>query len=124
LSQFFIFSYSMLLIFLLFVFFDMIFFWVNRSFLDKTIRGIQHKSPRIRYAGALLCYSALTYLLYSHLSLSYLKTFALGAGVYAVYEGTNYAIFSDWPATMVVLDTVWGGLLFVLVKFVYSKLFK
>lgn len=120
----FLFSYSMLLIFVLFILLDMVFFWVNQSFLDKTIRSIQHKPPRIRFAGALLCYSALTALLYSHLSLSYLKTFALGAGVYAVYEGTNYAIFDNWPATMVIMDTLWGGILFVLVKWIYRLFYK
>jgi len=113
--------FHLLTIFFLFVVFDLMFFWVNRDFLDKTIRKVQRTSSQIRLAGAALCYSALTALLYASLSLSYLKTFALGACVYAVYEGTNYAIFENWPATMVVMDTLWGGILFVLVKYTYLK---
>jgi uncharacterized membrane protein len=110
-------------IFVLFILLDVVFFWVNASFLDKTIRSIQRKPMRLRIAGAVLCYAALTALLYNFLSLSYAKIFGLGASIYAVYEGTNYAIFEDWPATMVLMDTLWGGILFVTIKFILS-LFK
>jgi uncharacterized membrane protein len=110
---------SLLVLFFSFVALDILFFWVNQAFLDKIIRGVQGKSAKVRVAGALLCYVALTLLMYFTLSLDYLKTFGLGAGVYAVYEGTNYAIFEKWPASMVLIDTVWGGLLFVLVKAIH-----
>ncbi len=109
-----------ILIFFLFISFDLLFFWANRSFLDKTIRAVQRKPMHLRYAGAILCYMALTSLLYTHLHLNYSKTFLLGASIYAVYEGTNYAIFQEWPATMVILDTIWGGILFMSVKFISS----
>jgi uncharacterized membrane protein len=114
--------FQALYLFVLFILWDLLFFWVNQSFLDNTIQSIQHKPARIRYAGALLCYIALTAILYTHLSLTYVQTFGLGASIYAVYEGTNYAIFQSWPATMVLLDTIWGGILFVLVKYIYSLL--
>lgn len=104
----------------------MIFFWVNQTFLNQTIKKVQHSPIKLRLVGAVICYVALTILMVLTLSWSYSKTFLLGASVYAVYEGTNYAIFKDWPLTMVLLDTIWGGSLFVLVKFSYytfSKLF-
>ena len=115
---------SLVILFLLFLFFDAIFFWVNQTFLNQTIRSVQGKSSKVRVLGALLCYVALTLLMYFTLSLDMLKTFGLGAGIYAVYEGTNYAIFEKWPLQMVVMDTVWGGLLFVLVKASYHGLRK
>jgi len=111
-------------LFVSFVLLDLVFFWVNGPFLNKTIRGVQGKSSQIRLGGAALCYVALALLMYFTLSLDYLRTFGLGAGVYAVYEGTNYAIFEKWPLQMVVMDTLWGGLLFVLVKFIYHGLKK
>lgn len=94
---------------------DLLFFWVNQSFLQKTIRGVQGKSSNVRWLGALICYVALTVILYTFRG-SYLRTFLLGTSIYAVYEGTNYAIFQSWPLKMVLLDTLWGGILFVLVK--------
>jgi len=114
----------LLVLFVSFVLLDLVFFWVNGPFLNKTIRGVQGKSSQIRVGGAVLCYVALTLLMYFTLSLDYQKTFGLGVGVYAVYEGTNYAIFEKWPLQMVVMDTIWGGILFVLVKSIYQNLQK
>lgn len=113
-----IFFYSMIpiLLFCLIVFFDMIFFRVNKTFLNKTIHSVQNRTLTLKYPGALLCYLALTLILYNAMKLNYTQTFGLGVGIYAVYEGTNYAIFDHWPLKMVVLDTLWGGILFVLVK--------
>ena len=115
---------SLLVLFVSFIALDAIFFWVNQTFLNKVIRDVQGKSAKVRLPGALLCYVALTLLMYFTLSLDYLKTFGLGACVYAVYEGTNYAIFEKWPLQMVAIYTVWGGLLFVLVKAIYRGLQK
>ena len=95
---------------------DLLFFWVNQSFLQKVIRGVQGKSSHVRWLGALICYVALTAIVYTFRG-SYLRTFLLGTSIYAVYEGTNYAIFQAWPIQMVILDTLWGGTLFVLVKY-------
>lgn len=106
--------------FFLFIFFDLIFFWVNQTFLQKTIHQVQGKTMKLRIGGAILCYAALTLLMYLTMSFNYRRTFLLGSGVYAVYEGTNYAIFQDWPLSMVALDTLWGGILFVLVKSSYK----
>jgi uncharacterized membrane protein len=114
----------LLVLFVSFVLLDLLFFWVNASFLSKTIRSVQGKPANVKLSGAVLCYVALTLLMYFTLSLDYLKTFGLGVCIYAVYEGTNYAIFDKWPLQMVVMDTVWGGLLFVLVKFIYRNLQK
>jgi len=116
----------MLSILVLFILYDAIFFWVNQIFLNQTIKKIQHSPVKVQLVGAALCYLALSVLMYLTLSWNYSKTFLFGASIYAVYEGTNYAIFKDWPLAMVLLDTVWGGFLFVLVKFSYrawAKLF-
>ena len=117
-------SVVLLVLFVSFVLLDLLFFWVNASFLNKVIRQVQGKSSQVRIGGAILCYVALTLLMYFTLSLDYLKTFGLGVGIYAVYEGTNYAIFEKWPLQMVLMDTIWGGLLFVLVKAIYRGLQK
>ena len=116
----------MLSIFLFFILYDAIFFWVNQTFLGKTIQKVQHAPVKLRIVGAVICYIALTILMYLTLSWDVPKTFLLGSSIYAVYEGTNYAIFKEWPLSMVLLDTVWGGLLFLLVKLSYrswTKLF-
>ena len=103
-------------IFLLVIALDLIFFSINQSFLQKVLHDVQGKSAKVRWLGALICYIALTVILYTFRG-SYLRTFLLGTSIYAVYEGTNYAVFQAWPLKMVILDTLWGGTLFVLVKY-------
>ncbi len=112
----------MLSIFFFFIVYDLLFFWVNQTFLNKTIKQVQNAPVKLKYAGAILCYIALTIIMILTLSWNYSKTFLLGASIYAVYEGTNYAIFQNWPLSMVLLDTFWGGILFVLVKYTYRTL--
>ena len=42
----------------------------------------------------------------------------LGAVIYGVYEGTSYALLKNWKISTVIVDTLWGGVLFGLTTFV------
>lgn len=106
-------------IFVFFILYDAIFFWANQTFLNQTIKKVQHAPVKLQPIGAIICYVALTILMFITLDWNYSKTFLFGSCIYAVYEGTNYAIFQNWPLAMVIMDTIWGGILFVLVKFSY-----
>ena len=101
---------------------DFFFFWANGAFLQKTIRNVQGSPVKIRWLGALICYVALTGILYATQKLNYRDTFLLGMGIYAIYEGTNYAILRAWPIEMVLLDTLWGGILFVSVRYLTKSI--
>ena len=46
----------------------------------------------------------------------------LGWSIYAVYETTNKATLKDWRWSMVVMDTLWGGVLFATTTFIFNKL--
>jgi uncharacterized membrane protein len=35
-----------------------------------------------------------------------------GVILYGVYECTNYATLAEWPFKLVIIDTIWGGLLY------------
>ena len=43
---------------------------------------------------------------------SILNSFIFGIVMYGVYEFTNYAIFEKWTLKTVLIDTLWGGILF------------
>ena len=45
------------------------------------------------------------------------EAFLLGLVIYGVYEMTNKAIFDKWNYKSVVIDTVWGGILFYLTTY-------
>ena len=109
---------SLVIIFLSFLVLDLIFFWVNQTFLSKTLVSVQGFKPNVRYVSAFCCYVALTFLMYYFIILpkrSLTDAFLLGIGVYTVYETTNYALFKNWPLKMVVMDILWGGILFFIV---------
>ena len=43
---------------------------------------------------------------------SIINSFIFGIVMYGVYEFTNYAIFEKWTLKTVLIDTLWGGILF------------
>ena len=42
----------------------------------------------------------------------------LGICMYGVFDFTNYAILKDYPAPMLYIDVLWGGVLFSIVAYV------
>jgi uncharacterized membrane protein len=51
-----------------------------------------------------------------------LDAFLLGICIYGVYETTNYATLKKWPIRMLVVDTLWGGVLFALTTIIYYRI--
>jgi uncharacterized membrane protein len=81
----------------------------------KMIASVQGSPMSIRIAGAVLCYVALTFVLYWFIireKRSAWDAFLLGLSIYAVYETTSYATLRKWNPTIAVIDTLWGGVLF------------
>ena len=48
--------------------------------------------------------------------------FILGFLIYGAYETTNYAILRDWSPLLVVVDSLWGGLLMMLTTIIYRNI--
>ena len=46
----------------------------------------------------------------------------LGWFVYFVFDLTNKGLFTNWTWTTVILDGLWGGVLFGLITYIYYKL--
>lgn len=75
--------------------------------------------------AAFLCYVALVFVLWYFIlreKRTPWEAALLGWSIYTVYETTNKATLKDWPWTMVVADTLWGGVLFALTTFVYQRM--
>ena len=94
------------------------------SFFNKKMKLIQKEPFELNKFGALLCYSFLILGLYhfviknidKNTVLKKQKTlikdaFILGFVIYGVFETTNYAIFKNWSVELLILDTLWGGIL-------------
>lgn len=48
--------------------------------------------------------------------------FLLGLVIYMIYELTNKAIIKNWQWTTVLLDGLWGGILFALVHYIFKMI--
>lgn len=118
-------SYVLTALFLLGL--DSVYLSLNRTFLESSIRRIQNAPLQINYVGLVLCYLIIITGVYYFIILpnrSYLEAFLLGVFVYGVYETTNYATLTKWKPELVVIDTLWGGVLFSLTAFLVKTTVK
>ena len=114
-----------LLISLIFVLVDSVYLGLAKNYFNNQVKLIQGSSIKLNIPATIACYIFLTVGIYYFVvqkNLSYLESFALGIFVYGVFDTTTMAIFKNWKLTSVVMDTLWGGTLFVLVKFLFDKL--
>lgn len=80
---------------------------------------------QVNYLGAALCYVFLIvginyFIIKPNRSVT--DAFLLGLVIYGVYETTNYALFKNWSIITVIIDTLWGGILFALTTYIVSLL--
>ena len=105
---------------------DFIYLSATSGFFQSMIQSIQcGKKMEIRIIGAVLTYICLVALLNVFIfndNRSVKDAFLMGICVYGVYETTNYAIIDKWLKTSVVIDTLWGGILFGLTTGIVYKL--
>ena len=96
---------------------DFIYLSAFSKFFNNLIISIQGSPIKMNVMGALLCYILLIF------GVNYFiidpkkplaDAFLLGVVIYGVYETTTYAIFKNWSIKSVLLDTLWGGILFAL----------
>ena len=105
---------------------DFIYLNIIKDFFGKQIIKVQGFPMKVNLVGAILCYIILVlginyFIIYQNKSI--LDAFLLGLLVYGVYETTNYALFSNWSFTTVIIDTLWGGILFALTTYLTRYFF-
>jgi len=101
-------------------------FYLNllSHFFNKKIKKIQGSDIIVDKKSIVLCYLLLTlgfYYFIIYKKSTPLDAFLLGLLIYGVYETTNKAIFSNWDWDMVIIDSLWGGILFLIVNTVYNE---
>tara|TARA_A100001035_G_scaffold278371_1_gene277147 strand:+ start:9726 stop:10094 length:369 start_codon:yes stop_codon:yes gene_type:complete len=116
-----------LLLSIIFVLVDSVYLTLTSGYFNNQIKNIQGSNLNLKVSSTILCYLALTLGIYYFSILkkiSLLETFFLGIFVYGVFEFTNHAIFKNWKWSTVLMDTLWGGILFSSVVFLYRKIDK
>ena len=109
----------------LFILIDAIYLKMISPLFNKLINNIQGSDIKLRLDGALYAYICIVlvfnyFILYKNGKL--LDAFLLGLFTYGIFEGTNRAIFSKWTLDVMLIDSLWGGILFSLVYIITKKL--
>jgi len=119
------FNFLMLVSAIIFISIDFIYLNLMKSYFDNQVEKIQGTKIKMNLLGALLCYIFLIaginyFIIKPRKSIS--DAFLLGIIIYGVYETTNYALFNNWSILTVILDTLWGGILFALTTYLVNLL--
>ena len=104
-------NYLLIAVILLIV--DLPWLLAGSKFSKSMIYSIQGSDMEIRYLPSIVVYLALAYLV--SLPKNITEAFLLGSSVYAVYDFTNYATLKNYSLRFAILDSLWGGILFVIV---------
>ena len=103
---------------------DFIYLSLTKKYFNDQVKLVQGTPIKLNIIATIACYSLLSTGIFYFIikkNFSYLESFYLGIFVYGVYDLTTMAILKNWKWNTVVMDTLWGGTLFVLVKFLFQK---
>jgi uncharacterized membrane protein len=104
---------------------DYVYLSLMKGYFANQVQKIQGSPLKMNVLAAAICYIFLI------LGLNYFiikpkrsvqDAFLLGLVIYGVYETTNWALFEKWSIMSVIIDTLWGGILFALTTFVSTQI--
>ena len=102
---------------IVFIVIDSVYLHFIKDYFNNQIKLIQGSPIKINSYAIIICYIILIFGINYFIIIpnrSILDAFLLGLIIYGVYETTNMALFSKWSWTTVLIDTLWGGILFAL----------
>ena len=116
---------KLLLSIVIFIVLDSIYLYLFSPHFKQQILDVQHSPMTFNLIAAVICYFVLIFgLNYFILQRdnNILDSVLLGLVIYTVYETTNMAILKDWNIKSVLIDSIWGGILFGLTTFIITLL--
>jgi len=119
------FDFLLLVSAIVFISIDFIYLNVMKGYFDNQIQSVQGSAIKMNYLGAAICYILLIvginyFIIKPRKSVN--DAFLLGIIIYGVYETTNYAMLKNWSILTVIIDTLWGGLLFAATTYIVNLL--
>ena len=120
------FDFALLVSAIVMVTIDYFYLYIFKGYFDNQVKNVQGSPIKMNYLATAICYIFLI------LGLNYFiikprrsvqDAFLLGLVIYGVYETTNWALFSKWSPMSVIIDTLWGGILFAATTYVTTRIF-
>ena len=111
------FNYIYLVSAIFILLYDSIYLKLFKNYFAGQVKSIQNSPISLNISAVMLSYLFIIigfnyFVLGYNMSLS--DSFLLGIVIYGIYETTNWAIFKNWSVLSVIIDTLWGGCLFLL----------
>lgn len=104
---------------------DSVYLTIIKDLFKNQIVSVQKSPLKLDFYGAALSYLFLiigiNYFVLQRNG-SWVDAFVLGIVIYGVYEATSFALLKNWKPITVVIDTIWGGILFALVAILTKKI--
>ena len=120
------FDFALLVSAITMVVIDSAYLSLMKGYFMNQVKNVQGTPLKINFLATAICYIFLI------LGLNYFiikprrsvqDAFLLGLVIYGVYETTNWALFSKWSPMSVIIDTLWGGILFGATTYVTTRIF-
>lgn len=98
------------------------------GYFGKMVLKIQGEEMKLNYNIAGLAYIFIILSFYYFIVMKdngkmELDAFLLGLFIYGIFEFTSGAIFKKWEILPLFVDTIWGGILYLVTYFIYKKVF-
>lgn len=98
--------------------------FVSKNMFNTMMRAIQGTAIQPKYLAIAVTYlfiflSYFYFIILKHGSIQ--DAFVLGVTTYAIYELTNYSLITKWSPQVVLIDTLWGGILFALTRWLTDR---
>jgi uncharacterized membrane protein len=119
--------YSLLITAIVLVIIDGIYLSFMKPYFNQQIKAVQGTDLNINITATILCYIFIIFGLYYFIIVpkkSVQDEFLLGIVIYAIYETTSKALLTKWRWSTVIIDTIWGGILFALTTWIMKKILK
>lgn len=112
---------------IIFIVLDGLYLQIIKNYFGNQIKIIQGTDMKVNLIPAAITYVFLIFGLNYFIikkRRSIKDAALLGLIIYAVYELTNYALFTKWSILTVIIDTTWGSILFALTTYLVYMIYK
>lgn len=104
---------------------DMGFLYLMGPYFGKMVKSIQGSDIVLNNLTAFITYVILVLQIYYFIiskNASYTDAFILGSTTYAIFDFTNLSVFKNYNINIALVDSIWGGILYMLVTFIFRQM--
>jgi uncharacterized membrane protein len=117
--------YQIILITISTLILDIIYMYTFKKQLLKLVQDVQQKPLKPRWEYIICSYLTLIFIIYYFVikdKKDLFYSFTLGSCIYSIYESTNLAIFEKWNYMFLIIEFLWGGILFAVTTYITNYL--